>query len=98
MKSLIVYSIPAFFILIAIEFILDKLKKTNWGRFTPTYLPPYSPDLNPIERIWGYLKENFFNDFSAKDLQQLITQLDFALLALFKNKHIITSVTNKVSS
>lgn len=32
MKSLIVYSIPAFFILIAIEFILDKLKKTNYYR------------------------------------------------------------------
>ena len=32
MKSLIVYSIPAFFILIAIEFILDKIKKTNYYR------------------------------------------------------------------
>ncbi|WP_286887461.1 transposase [Aneurinibacillus sp. UBA3580] len=22
-----------------------------------TFLPPYSPDLNPIERIWKWLKE-----------------------------------------
>lgn len=29
MKSLIVYSIPAFFILIAIELIIDKIKKTH---------------------------------------------------------------------
>ena len=32
MKSLIVYSIPAFFILIAIELIIDKIKKTNYYR------------------------------------------------------------------
>lgn len=32
MKSLIVYSIPAFFILIAIELIVDKIKKTHYYR------------------------------------------------------------------
>ena len=32
MKSLIVYSIPAFFILIAIELIIDKIKKTHLYR------------------------------------------------------------------
>jgi transposase len=33
-------------------------------------LPPYSPELNPVERIWEYLKERFLshrllNDFDA---------------------------------
>ncbi len=23
-------------------------------------LPPYSPELNPVERVWLYLKERFF--------------------------------------
>lgn len=23
----------------------------DWGRFKPVYLPPCSPDLNPIERL-----------------------------------------------
>lgn len=36
MKSLIVYSIPAFFILIAIELIIDKIKKTNYYRLNDT--------------------------------------------------------------
>ncbi|MBK8202581.1 MAG: transposase [Bdellovibrionales bacterium] len=22
-------------------------------------MPPYSPELNPIEQVWGYLKSNF---------------------------------------
>ena len=25
---------------------------------TPVFLPPYSPELNPIERLWLYLKDN----------------------------------------
>ncbi|MBK8200784.1 MAG: transposase [Bdellovibrionales bacterium] len=24
-------------------------------------LPPYSPELNPIEQVWGYLKSNFLS-------------------------------------
>jgi len=24
----------------------------NWHHFEPMYLPPYSPDFNPIERLW----------------------------------------------
>ena len=36
MKSLIIYSIPAFFILIAIEVIIDKIKQTNYYRLNDT--------------------------------------------------------------
>ncbi|MGZ9107006.1 MAG: transposase [Rhodoplanes sp.] len=25
------------------------------------YLPPYSPELNPVERIWLYLRERFLS-------------------------------------
>jgi len=24
-------------------------------------LPPYSPELNPVERVWLYLKEHFLS-------------------------------------
>ena len=42
-------------------FILDnaswhKKKTLDWGVFEPMFLPPYSPDLNPIERIWLVMK------------------------------------------
>ena len=26
------------------------------GKFEAVYLPPYSPDLNPIERVWRLLR------------------------------------------
>lgn len=33
-----------------------KVKKLNWHHFESMYLPPRSPDLNPIERLWLRLK------------------------------------------
>ena len=44
-----------------------KSKSLDWGRFEPFYLPPYSPDLNPIERLWLLMKVHWFFDFVAKD-------------------------------
>ena len=54
--------------------------KLNWGMFEPIYLPPYSPDLNPIERLWLLIKAEWFTDFIAKDREALIARLDRALL------------------
>lgn len=60
-----------------------KCKDLNWGGFEPVYLPPYSPDLNPIERLWLIIKANWFYDFIAKDIDQLIARIDKALLWAF---------------
>ena len=32
----------------------------RWYHFEPDYLPPYSPDFNPIERFWLRIKNGFF--------------------------------------
>lgn len=34
-------------------------------------LPPYSPELNPIEQIWGYLKSNFLSGRVFKDMPEI---------------------------
>ncbi|KAG6559318.1 hypothetical protein RHOW815_000682 [Candidatus Rhabdochlamydia sp. W815] len=34
-----------------------KLEKQTEARIIVHYLPPYSPNLNPIERLWKILKE-----------------------------------------
>jgi transposase len=31
------------------------------GNITLVPLPPYSPELNPVERVWLYLKERFLS-------------------------------------
>ena len=56
-----------------------KSKSLKFGAFEPMYLPPYSPDYNPIERLWLILKAEWFCDFIAKDRASLIARLDDAL-------------------
>jgi len=56
-----------------------KRKSTDWSAFEPVFLPPYLPDLNPIERLWLILKAEWFCDFVAKTRENLIQRLDEAL-------------------
>lgn len=56
-----------------------KTKSTRWGAFEPMYLPGYSPDLNPIERLWLLVKAEWFSDFIAKTREALMDRLDLAL-------------------
>jgi transposase len=57
-----------------------KKKSLDWGAFEPVFLPPYSPDLNPIERLWLLIKAEWFADFFAKNRDQLLDRIDQALL------------------
>ena len=56
-----------------------KCKSLRWGAFEPVYLPPYSPDLNPIERLWLLIKAEWFTAFIAKTRDELWDHLDQAL-------------------
>jgi len=57
----------------------DPNEEMEWGRFEPLYLPPYSPDLNPIEELWLVMKGEWFSDFYAKTTADLVEQLCVAL-------------------
>jgi transposase len=39
---------------------------------TPLFLPPYSPELNSIERLWAYLKSHFLSNRAYADYQALL--------------------------
>ena len=56
-----------------------KSKSIRWGRFEPVFLPPDSPDLNPIERLWLLMKAEWFSGFFAKTQDDLIDRLCDAL-------------------
>lgn len=62
-----------------------KRKSTVWHGWEPLYLPPYSPDLNPIERIWLLMKARWFNNYVCKNVDQLIARLDQAILDVINN-------------
>ena len=69
-----------------------KVKSLNWGSLEVVFLPPYSPDFNPIERLWLRLKSDYFFDFIAKSHDALIERLDFALSELMTQAKRVTSI------
>lgn len=56
-----------------------KAARLNWHHFEPVYLPGYSPDFNPIERLWLRLKADWFWDFIAHTHAELTDRLCSAL-------------------
>lgn len=63
-----------------------KASRLCWHHFAPRFLPAYSPDFNPIERLWLRLKADYFTDFIARTPQELIDHLCLALNA-FMDDH-----------
>jgi transposase len=49
------------------------------------YLPPYSPDLNPIKRIWLTMQARGFNNHVCKNEEKLLERLDQAILEVIDN-------------
>ncbi len=40
-------------------------------RLSLVFLPPYAPELNPIEKVWAYVKKHVLGNFCAHDLAEL---------------------------
>ncbi len=75
-----------------------KRKSLNWHFFEPIYLPPYSPDLNPIERLWLIMKAEYFTSIHCRNKAALIERADHALCELIDNpKKIASAATPTVT-
>jgi len=61
------------------------------GNIDIIYLPPYSPELNPIERLWKYLKTNFIHNRVFDSLKQMMEQMVCVFDHL--NKETVTSLS-----
>jgi transposase len=68
-----------------------KGKKLNWHFFEPLYLPPYSPDFNPIERLWLIMKAEYFMNIHCRNKAALIERVDHALCELMDNPQKVAS-------
>jgi transposase len=56
-------------------------------------LPPYSPELNPTERIWNVVRRDFFANRYFENLDQAIEQADFALSEIKSDRKALKSLT-----
>ena len=71
-----------------------KSSSINWHHIKPKYLPPYSPDFNPIEFFWLCLKKDFLTSWFAKKADALLDRTVAALRSFIGNPAAITSITN----
>lgn len=55
-------------------------------------LPPYSPELNPIENLWHYLKSHFWSNRAYADYDAL----EEAAIAAWKNAVLDTELMKTV--
>lgn len=58
------------------------------------YLPPYSPELNPVEHIWDHLRENATHNIAFRSLDQLEDALCRELRILEGDPQRVRSMTN----
>jgi transposase len=48
-------------------------------RFWVEWLPPYAPDLNPVERIWSHTKYGDLANYIPEDLIDLEVELEYSM-------------------
>jgi len=60
--------------------------------FEPVYLPGYSPDFNPMERLWLRLKADWFWDFIARTPAELTDRLCTALKSFMEQPNPTASI------
>jgi transposase len=61
------------------------------GEIALEYLPPYAPDLNPVECIWGYLKSHAMPNFCARDLAHLGHHASTRLRSMQRRSSLVTA-------
>jgi len=84
------------------EFILMFLDGAGWHRahnlvipenMRLEALPPYSPQLNPMEHIWDELREKWFTNEVFESLDGVEDRLVEALVALENDQELVASTT-----
>ena len=56
-------------------------------------LPPYAPELNPVEHIWDELREKCFHNKVFNSLDALEDDLAMALLAMENTPKVVKSIS-----
>jgi transposase len=69
-----------------------KSKVLNWHPIEVKFLPPCSPDFNPIERLWQYLKGHQLAGYLTKDGKELSDKLETSIRELLDQPDLLKSV------
>ena len=56
-------------------------------------LPPYSPELNPAERIWNLIRKQYFGNRYFDSLDEAMEHLEYALAEIKSDRKSLSSLT-----
>jgi transposase len=57
-------------------------------------LPPYSPELNPVENLWHYLRAHYWSNRPYRDYQELEEEASRSMCAVCEDTETIKTVCN----
>jgi transposase len=63
------------------------------GNVALIILPPYSPELNPSERLWNKLRRDYFANHYFATLDEAMEQVDFGLGEMKSTRSALRSLT-----
>lgn len=69
-----------------------KSKSLNWHHIEAKFLPAYSPDFNPIERLWQHIKSHHLAGFLTKQGSELSDKLFESIRTLLDQPDTLRSV------
>src|SRR5208337_1838505 len=84
------------------EFILMVMDGAGWHKakaltvpanMALIFLPPYSPQLNPVEHLWDHIREDGFRNKAFNSIEAVEDQLMQSLEALEKDPSLVASMT-----
>jgi len=58
------------------------------------FLPPYSPQLNPVEHLWDEIREKFFANKAFKDIDAVEDNLMEGLIFMNESSDIVKNLSN----
>ena len=56
------------------------------------HLPPYSPELNPVEHLWDELREKYFHNKVFDSISSLEKHLESSLLSMELDQQKVRSI------
>lgn len=58
-------------------------------------LPPYSPELNPMEQVWQWMKHNYLSNICFDNYQNILDKLTQAWNAFANNIELVKSICQR---
>ncbi len=57
------------------------------------YLPPYGPELNPVEHLWDYVRNTYFGNRTFNSLDDVVDRLCLGLRELHRQNTVVKSMS-----